>query len=860
MDRDLSEEIGAYLELLTETKVAEGLGPEEARRAALIELGGVDQVKERVREVRVGYLLRTVWQDLLFGVRVLRRNPVFGIIAAVTLALGIGANTAIFSITHAVVLRPLPFPEPDRLVTVWESSARSEDSRVIVSPANYFDWREQNRVFEGMGAYTEDFYNISEEASYPERVAAASATPSLFHVLAAVPILGRSFLPEEGQPDGARVVILSHGLWQRRFGADPQVVGRTIKVNGTDTTVVGILPRDFIISHRRYELYTPIRFNDQQRVNRRLRYLTVIARLRPGVTAEQARSEMKSLGGRLAEQYPDENAGRSATVYPLERVITGGARTALLVLLGAVGFTLLIACVNVATLLLGQAAARRKEMTLRAALGAGRARLARQLLTESVMLSLAGGILGLLLAKWGMGLLVSLSPTSIPRVEQAGLDLRVLAFTLLISTLTGLAFGVLPALQASRVDLNDGLKEGARATAGARRSLVRGALVAAEVALSLVLLVGAGLLIKSFIRLSAVDLGFDPQQVVAADISLPYGSYNSPARRVEFFRQLMTRVEALPGVSSVAVSQSVPLSGEEHGVQFTVGGGQPSPCAVKLGAIQHRVSAQYLDVMGVRLRKGRGLTEHDTGEAPGVALINETLARQCFPGQEPIGKQIILDRNPPRAREVVGVVADLRYVTPDKEPVPEIYISYLDDPYHHMSLSVRVSGDPAALLASIRSEVLAMDRNVPLANVKTMEQYVADSLGPQRFTALLLTVFAVAALTLAAVGIYGVISSSVSQRTHEIGIRIALGAQRGDVLRLVVGQGMVIALIGVGIGLAGAFAVTRVMGSLLYGVSSGDPAVFAGVSVLLTTTSLVACYLPARRATEVAPMIALRHE
>ena len=858
LDQELDEEVRFHLERETEQNIRRGMTPEEARRVAMVSFGGVEQIKEECRDVRRTRAIEDLWQDLRYGARRLRKNPAFTLTAVLTLALGIGANTAIFSITHAVVWRPLPYEEPDRLVTVWESSARSDTSRIIVSPANYLDWREQNRVFEEMGAYTEDFYNISEDASYPERVAAASASPSLFKVLGAEPVLGRSFLPEEGQAGGERVILLSYSLWQRRFGADPHVIGRSIKVNGASHTVVGVLPPDFIISPRRYELYAPLRLNDEQRANRRERYLTVIARLRPGVTIEQARSEMKALGGRLAEQYPDENAGRSATVVPL-RVITRGTRTALLVLLGAVSFTLLIACANVANLLLGQGVARRKEMAVRAALGAGRLRLTRQLLTESIMLSLAGGLLGLLLAKWGMGLLVSLSPANIPRLDQVGLDLRVLCFTLLISTLTGLAFGLVPALQATKVNLNEGLKEGAKSTAGPRRSFMRGALVVTEVALSLVLLVGAGLLIKSFIRLSEVDLGFDPQKVIAADISLPY-RYNTSAHRVEFFRQLMTRVEALPGVSSVAVSQSVPLSGEEHGVQFTVNGREPSPGRERYGAIYHRVSAQYLDVMGIGLRKGRGLTERDTSEAAGVALINEALARQCFPGEDPLGKQIILNRAAPRAREIVGVVADLRYVTPDKEPFPEIYVSYLDDPGHYMSLAVRAAGDPTRLVAGIQAEVLAMDKDVPLANIKTMEQYVADSVSPQRFSALLLTIFAGAALALAAMGVYGVISSCVAQRTHEIGIRIALGAQRRDVLRLMVGQGMALALTGVGAGLIGAFALTRVMKNLLYEVSTDDPAVFAGVSVLLTITALAACCLPARRAMQIDPMIALRHE
>ncbi|MBV8859442.1 MAG: ABC transporter permease [Acidobacteria bacterium] len=859
LDRELDAELRYHVERQAAEYVAGGMTQEEARRAALREFGGVAQSKEECRGARGVRPVEDLRQDLLYGLRVLRRNPVFSLVAVLTLALGIGANTALFSITNAVVFRPLPFAEPGRLLTLWECSAKSEESRVIVSPANYLDWREQARSFEEMGAYTEDFNNISEDASRPERVAAAIVTPSLFQALGVRPALGRLFLPEEARPEAESVVLLSYGLWQRRFGGDPNVVGENVKLNGAPSTVVGVLPPDFIISPRRYELFTSMRFDDEQRVNRRNRYLSVIARLRPGVTAEQARAEMNAVGLRLAAQYPDENAGRSATAVSLDRTITWNTRTALLTLLGAVGLVLLIACANVANLLLGQAAGRRREMAVRAALGAGRLRLVRQMLTESLTLSLAGGLAGLLLAKWGVGLLISLSPAGIPRAEEAGLDLRVLGFALLVSTVTGLAFGLVPALQASKVELTDALKS-ARASGGGRRSLARGALVAAEVALSLVLLVGAGLLVKSFVRLSEVELGFDPAHVLAADISLPY-RYNTPEKRTEFYRQLLTRVEALPGVSSAAVSQSVPLSGEEHGAQFKVMGRETGPDGGgKYGSIYHRVSADYLKTLGVRLLKGRNLTERDTAGAPGVALVNETLARRVFPGEDPLGKQIVLDRTPPRPREIVGVVSDTRYVTPNLTPVSEIYVSYLDDPWHHMSLAVRATGDPAALVNAVREEVSAVDKEVPLANVKEMEEYVHDSLGQQRFSALLLMAFAVAALGLAALGVYGVISNTVARRTHELGIRIALGARRGDVLRLVVGQGMAPVLLGLGLGLAGAFALTRLLETLLYGVSALDPSVFAGVSVLLAATALAACYLPARRATQVDPMTALRHE
>ncbi|HWS90361.1 MAG TPA: ABC transporter permease [Pyrinomonadaceae bacterium] len=860
LDSELDTELRYHIERQVAEYVSEGMTQEEARRAAVRDFGGVTQSKERCREARGVRPLEDLRQDILFGLRVLRRNPVFSLVAVVTLALGIGANTALFSITNAVIFRPLPFPEPERLMTLWESAPKSEEARNIVSPANYLDWRAQTRSFEEMGAYTEDFYNISEDDSRPERVAGINATPSLFQTLGVRPLLGRVFRPEEGEYGAPNVVMLSYGLWQRRFGGDPNVVGKTVKMNGPEYTVVGVLPPDFILSPRRYEVIRSIVFDDRQRVNRRGRYLTVVARLRPGVTPEQARAEMRAVGARLAESYPDENAGRSATTYPLDRWITWGTRATLLTLLGAVGFTLLIACANVANLLLGQAAGRRKEMAVRAALGAGRLRLVRQMLTESLTLSLLGGLAGLLLAKWGVRLLVSLSPASLPRAEEAGLDPWVLCFTLAVSVVTGLAFGLAPALQASKVELTDALKS-VRSTGDGRRSLARGALVAAEVALSLVLLVGAGLLVKSFIRLTEVELGFDPTHVVAADISLPY-RYNTQEKRTEVYRQILTRVERLPGVASAAVAQSVPLSGEEHGAQFMVVGRPPAPDGSdRHGSIYHRVSEGYFKTLGVRLLKGRYLNERDTAGAPRVALVNESLARRVFPGEDPLGKQIILaGDSTPRPREIVGVVSDTRYVAPNIEPFSQIYVSYLSEPWFHMSLIVRATGDPAALMNGLREEVSAVDREVPLANVKEMEQYVSDSLSPQRFSALLLALFAAAALGLAALGVYGVISNSVARRTHEIGIRIALGARRRDVLRLVVGQGMRPVLLGLAAGLAGALALTRLMESLLYGVSAFDPTVFAGVSLLLAATALVACYLPARRATQVDPMTALRHE
>jgi putative ABC transport system permease protein len=802
-----------------------------------------------------------MFQDLKFGVRMLFKNPGFTFVAVAALAFGIGANTAIFSIVNAVVLRPLPYIEPSRLVFVWDRVATLGLNRNIVSPANYFDWEQHNRVFQSMAAYTEAFFNITgDDGDNPERIPAIIATPGFFQTLGVQPIQGRAFLAGDvGETDAARPVIISHGLWQRRFGGGPNIVGRDVTLNGARYTVVGILGAEFIFSGKKVDAFLPFAWNADEMNNRRGRYLTVIARLKPGTSREQAQSDMDSITGRLASDYPETNRDRGANVVLLEDEVFGNTRLALFVLLGSVGFVLAIACANVANLLLARASARRREIGIRLALGAGRLRIIRQLLTESLLLALLGGVSGLLLAWWSLDLLVALSPARIPRIGDVRLDGRVLGFTLLVSLLTGLIFGLVPALQASRTDLHESLKQGGKATSGWARNRARSVLVIAEVALSLVLLIGAGLMIKSFANLRRVDPGFAPGNNIAMDISLP-NSYRPPQKRAAFFRETINRVEALPGVRSAGVTDNLPLSGEDATRTFTLVGASV-PAGGKPAAEHRRISPHYFDAMGAMLLRGRAFTENDTDASADVVIVNEALARRFLSNEDALGKQLIIDDGPPRPREIVGIVQDVKHFSLAMESKPEMYVPQVDRPWPNMTLVVRAAtDDPNSLVAAIRNEVAAIDKSIPIANIKTIDQYIAASLGQERFSTFLLGCFAVLASLLAAVGLLGVISYAVTQRTNEIGIRLALGARRGDVLRLVVGQGMVLALVGVGIGTVGALALTRVLANLLYGVSPTDPIIFAGVALLLVTVAFLACYIPARRATKIDPTVALRYE
>jgi len=807
-------------------------------------------------------------EDLKYGLRVLARRPGFTLVAALTLALGIGATTAIFSVVNAVLLRPLPFADPDRLVVALHDGANP------VSPADFADWRDQSQVLSDLTA-VEIWGPYLAGPDRREQMGAVRATAGLFDMLGTAPLLGRTFQAGEDRPGAAPVVVLSHGLWQRRFGGDTGIVGQRLALDGVSYEVIGVMPPEFqfpLFWAMKAEMWGPLALADRTGA-RASRSLRVFGRLKPGVTLGQAQAEMGAIARRLAEAYPRTNAGLGVTVLPLHQKVVGGVRPLLLVLLGAVGCVLLISCVNVANLLLVRASGRNREMAVRQALGASRLRLARQMLTESLLLSGLGGAAGLALAFWAtQALTANLPAETLPRQQAIGLDGRALAFTTLMALLTGLVFGLAPALQAGRADLNSGLKEGGRdAAGGGRARRVRSLLVVAEVALALVLLIGAGLMIRSFAQLQRVDPGFDPSNLLTMTVSVTGSQHAEGPRRAAFFGELLDRVRALPGAESASAINHLPLGGDVWGTRFTIEG-RPAPAPGEVPGATFRVTRpDYFRVMRIPLRAGRDFTEQDDERAPGVAIVNETLARLHWPGEDALGRRIKLGSPEADGRwlTVVGVAKDVKQAEWAAAPRAELYqpylqaAEYLRRPAPHVSyltLVVRAAGDPMRLAPAVEREVRALDKDAPVAEVATMESVIARKMWQPRLSMFLLGSFAALAVALAAVGIYGVMSYAVAQRTHELGLRMALGAEPRRVLRLVLAQGLKLALAGVGLGLLSAYALTRVMGSLLYGVSATDPVTFAGVAVLLALVALLACYVPALRATRVDPLVALRHE
>jgi putative ABC transport system permease protein len=880
-EAEIIEELAQHLDDRYEQSVRGGATKEEANQAALLELTESDLLVQELRRVerpvrqepvvagaqRRMNMLGDLSQDLGYGLRMLLKNPGFTVVAVIALALGIGANSAIFSVVNTVLLRPLPYQDPDRLVMVWEDNTKGGYPRDTPAAANYIDWRDQNQVFEGMAAVADMSFNLTGTGE-PERIDGRRVSANLFPLLGVQPQIGRAFLPEEDQPGGNRVVVMSHGLWQRRFGSDANITSKSLTLNGESYTVVGVMPPQFQFPGGEDELWVPLALTSQEAANRGRHYLQVLARMKPGVTLEQAQTEMSTIAARLQQQYPAQNTDLSAAVTPLHEHVAGDIKPALLVLLGAVGFVLLIACANVANLLLARAAVRQKEISIRIALGASRLRLIRQFLTESILLAALGGVVGLLLSLWGVSLLKAFIPPTIAQAGEVSIDGKVLIFTLLISLLTGLVFGLAPALQASRFNLNETLKEGGRdSAAGSRGNRIRDLLVIAEVAVSLILLIGAGLLINSFLRLRNVDPGFRTGNLLTMQVELPQQKYADQARRSTFYTELISRIEALPGVNSAAVTNWIPLVQQGDSIGFSIEGRpDPAPGQGKRPTVVTRVtSPHYFQTMGIQLMQGRVFNEQDKVDSPAVAVINETMARRFWPGEDPVGKRItpgsLTSPDPDDWLTIIGVAKDVRQFELVADPKPQMYISYMQAGFfapRHLVVSTAV--EPLSLAAAVRRTIWDIDKDQPVSNIRTMEDILSDSIARQRFSMLLLGSFAAVALVLAAVGIYGVMSYSVAQRTREIGIRMALGARRGHVLMLTVGGGLKLVLIGVAIGLVAAFILTRVMSSLLFGVSATDPTTFIIISLVLVSVAALASYIPARRATKVDPMVALRYE
>src|SRR5262245_14351362 len=867
MERELDEELRYHVEQQTDQNIRLGMSPEEARQSALKSFGGVEQAKERSRDARGVRWIEDLWQDLRYGARMLVKNTGFTLVAALTLALGIGANTAIFSVVNGVLLRPLPYKDPQRLVIVF--GTRPQNPEFPVMPGDFIDLRSQNQSFEHVAAFCPQSLNLTG-GGRPEVISAVNASANLFALLGVEVMHGRAFLPEEEQPGNHRVVILSHRLWQRRFGSDLKIVGRTITLNDEPYAIIGVAPPGFQFPRKgdwqagvwfrpEVDIYTPLALTPAQINNRRGPSLAVIARLKPQFSVEQAQAEMTGIAERLRQQFPDTNRDRGIRLVTLHQQIVGRVKLALLVLLSAVGFVLMIGCANVANLLLARAAARQKEIAIRTALGAGRWRVIRQLLTERALLGLLSGSVALLMALWGVDLLQKIIPDDLPCADQIGIDGRVFGFTLLISLVAGALFGLFPALQASRVSLNEALKEGGRGSGGAGHNHFRNLLVVSEVALALTLLVGAGLMLRSFIRLMSVDPGLDARNVLALEIRLPQSRYAPPQQAV-FFQRLLERLRALPGVQAASAVYPLPLSRAEDTIGFRIEGRPPSESGEWPPAGPRCVGAEYFKVLNIQLRKGRVFTESDGANAAPVVIVNEELARQYFPNQDPIGGRLALNCCDGRLtwREIVGVVGDVRHVGLDRELRPEIYFPFMQLPLSSLTVITRTSGDPLGFVAAARDQVQEIDKDQPITNIRTMEEVLARSISQQRFNLSLLAAFAGLALSLAAIGIYGVMSYLVTQRSHEIGVRMALGAQTGDVIRLVIKQGMALTFAGVSIGLIIAFGLTRLLRNLLFDVSVTDPLTYFVIALLLALVALLACYLPARRATKVDPLVALR--
>jgi putative ABC transport system permease protein len=883
-DREFQDELESHIQIHMEDNLRSGMTPEEARRQAMIQMGGIESTKEAYREQRSIPWLETVFQDLQHGARLLRKNPGFTTAAVLTLALGIGANTAIFSVINAVLLRPLPYKDPGKLVMLWERNPRRGFEQEPVTPPDLADWQEQCHVFDQMAYWSgQAEYNLAD-VDGAEKVNCAYASSSLFPLLGVTTMSGRTFLPEEDQIEGNLVAVIGYQLWQRRFAGDPNVIGRTLTIDTfgrRDYTIIGIMPSGFGFPDHT-QIWLPTGWNNVPRSRRDGHWLQVIARVKAGVTRDQAQAEMNGIQARIAQQYPDAVIGSQVAMVPLlDQAVGRNLRSALLILWGIVVCVLLIACANVANLLLAWAASRQKEIAIRLTLGASQWRVVRLLLSESLLLALLGGTLGAFLALCALRLFTATNPGHIPRVEDVGIDRSSLVFTLLVSTLTGVLFGLAPAWQCSRTDLNETLRAAGRgATSGLRRSRFRSLLVVSEISLSLVLLMGAGLMTRSFVRLVRIHRGFQADHLLTAELDFSVSGFTgwvepTSTRPQVALRELVERIRNQPDVQSVGAASKLP---RDQGTALTQAIVIEEKSRVVPGqyltADFQGITPDYLRTMGVPLLRGRPVSEDDTYEAPRVALINEALAKRYFPGEDPIGQHFALgDPNQPGQPspantnapaspwfEIVGIVSDVRDLSLKAETGPTVYVSYWQWPIYNPTIVVRTKRTPSLMASTILREVKAVNKSLPLPAVQTMDEVLAETVAQPRFYTGLSVVFGVIALLLATIGIYGLISYSVAQRTHEIGIRMALGARTQNVVALVIGEGMKLALIGIGIGVLAALALTRVIASLLYEVTPTDPLTLGGTAFLLLIIAFFAAWIPARRAARVDPMVALRCE
>ena len=862
-DPEFDAEMQEHLSLLTERYIRQGMTPEDAALAARRQFGNTTLLKEDRRAMQTIPAIEALWSDLAYAIRTLRKNPGFAAAAVVTLALGIGANTAIFSICNAVLLKPLPYSDPARIVMLWERGGNG--ALMTVAPANFIDWRNQTRSFSEVAALSPFSSFILGGQAEPARLAGAAVSSNFFSLLGVRFTRGRNFLAEEDRPGQNRVGILSHRTWTARFGANPDIAGKAIILDDASYTVVGVLPPDFQFGSKasdfqarnQFEVFVPMALN-LEKLQRGTHPLRVFARLKPGVDLTQAQADLNVVGANLARQYPADNKDKSITAVPLVQQVTANVRAALITLLGAVGLVLLIACANVANLLLSRAAARQKEMAVRAALGASRRRLAQQLLTESILLASLGGAAGFLSALTAISALSSRLPADLSRASGIAVDTRMLVFTAAISLATGILFGLGPLFHARQVDANESLKQTARIAGG--QSGLRSGLVVAQVAIAMILLIGAGLMAKSFWALLHVSPGFRTESILTARLSLPRSHYPDNRRIAAFQRELLQTVRSKPGVQSAGFATYLPLSGTDNGWAFFIEGRPPLPVGVYNMGKYRPVSPGYFDAIGIPLLRGRAFTFADTENSPWAVVINESLARAYWGKDDPVGQRLRFGS--PRWRTVIGVVGDVLHEGLDGEASPEMYVPFTQAPNIEdvPTIVVRTAVEPAAAAAALRTAVSNIDRALPLDRIETMEQLVSNSVAQPRFRTVILGAFSILALVMASIGIYGVMNYLVIQRTREIGIRLSVGATQADVLRMVLGRAAILTGAGVALGLLGSVLLVRLIARLLYGITPLDPLTFVAVSLLLPAVALAASYIPARRATRVDPNIALRYE